>query len=166
MFRTWRRIIVIEFERDGLAVELLDRSSELVAPASFRTLIAFIAIDVVAESRTFGPVRTIGALTAYRAFRPLMQVTLTAYVAPTSQTIGLDTGRAARAGVDDLDVTIFAVKAVAIGARRKGCTRASASTTAAASARSVDVATVIDIDICIDVLATDRFVLRETVAVA
>ena len=157
MFRTRRRILVVGLERDWLAVELLNRSRELVAPAYFRTLISFIAIDVVAESRTFGPVGSFGALAANWALRPFMLVNPTAYIAPTSKTIGLDSGRAAYAGVDDLDITIFAVKAFAIGARRKGCTRASASASAAAPARCIDVAAIIDIDICVDVLSADGF---------
>jgi hypothetical protein len=111
-----RRILVFGFERDGLAVELLDRSRELVASTPFRALIPFIAIDVVVESRTFGSVRTVRAIAAHRPFQPFAR---TAYVAlRTSKAIGLDSVRAAQAGVDDLDVAVVAVKRVAIGSWR------------------------------------------------
>jgi hypothetical protein len=82
-------------------------------------MLPFVAIDVIAESRTFGSVWTIGTLAANRALRPVMLFTGTADIAlPTSETIGLDPDRATRASVDDLDVTVLAVQTVAIDAWR------------------------------------------------
>ena len=114
-----RRTFVVGFKRDWLAVELLDRTAELVAAASFRTLIPFFAVDVVVESRTFGSFRTVGALAAHGPLRPIMAVDRTAFVAlRTSHRAGLDADLATRHGVDDIDVAAFAVKRIAIGAGR------------------------------------------------
>lgn len=90
-----------------------------MAPASFRPLVPFIAIDVVAEARAFGPVRTFRSLAANGALPRLEPLLLAADVAlRAAETVGLDSNRAARYGVDDLDVAVFAVEAVAICARR------------------------------------------------
>jgi hypothetical protein len=87
-----------------------------VAASTFRPLITFVAIDVVAKSGTFGPVRPVGTLAANRALRPF---DLAADVAlRCSEPIGFDTDRATRRRIDDLDVAAFMIDAVAIGARR------------------------------------------------
>jgi hypothetical protein len=81
-----------------------------VAPASFRTLIPFIAIDVVAEARALGSVWTVRSFTTNWTLPGVDPLALTADVAlGTSETVGFDSNRAARRGIDDFDIAVFAV---------------------------------------------------------
>ena len=128
-----------------------------MTPPAFRTLIAFVAIDV------FGEVHSIArrtALSPTASDRPIVVFdssdAATIVTLPNAGTVRVDVNGSRALRIDDSDVAFFELDLVGVDAKRRGGSRSAAPASAAPPSRRITVGAIIGVDIRIDISPEDR----------